>query len=170
MTQEELYRQGLKESLYMLEAGKNQQDILAFLTHVAEKAAGPDTVSSILLLDKSGLLRNGASPQLPLDYINAIDGIRPDPNVGTCAAAAATSQVIITEDFTADNKWAELKHLPIALGFIGAWSLPIKTIEGKVLGTFGTYFREKRIPTANEIRGVEVLANAVAMVLNRSQN
>jgi hypothetical protein len=54
----------------------------------------------------------------------------------------------------------------MALGFVGAWSMPIKTPEGKVLGTFGTYYRESREPSGQEITSVGYLANAAAHVLN----
>ena len=64
----------------------------------------------------------------------------------------------------ADDKWAELRHLPLALGFVGAWSMPITSSEGKVLGTFGTYFRDRRSPTPKE-KGVGFLAKAAAAVL-----
>ena len=43
--------------------------------------------------------------------------------------------------------------------------MPIITGKGKVLGTFGTYFREQREPTEDEIHSVEELAKAAAMVL-----
>ena len=118
-----------------------------------------------LILDENGLLRNGASPNLPLDYLRAIDRLKPDPKVGTCAAAAATGCPVITPDFCADDKWAELRHLPLSLGFVGAWSMPIKSPGGKVLGTFGTYFRDRRSPTPQERRGAEFLAKAAASVL-----
>jgi GAF domain-containing protein len=148
----------------MLYDGEPQHRILLFLVETAQ-AAADQTVSSILLLDRDGLLRNAASPGLPYDYLTAIDGIRPNPKVGTCAAAAATGKMVVTVDFTADDKWAELRHLPLALGFLGAWSLPIKNAEGKVLGTFGTYFKECRTPTQTEIKNVTVLAQTTARIL-----
>ena len=70
----------------------------------------------------------------------------------------------MTLDFCAD-KWAEFRHLSLAPGFVGAWSMPNKSPEGKVLGTFGTYFRDRRSPTPEEKRGVEFLAKAAASVL-----
>jgi GAF domain-containing protein len=142
-------------------------DILSYLTKAAEQRAGADTVSSILLLDSNGLLRNGASPRLPKDYLAAIDGLKPNPKVGTCAAAAARGSLVVTEDFYEDSKWAELRHLPLALGFKGAWSLPIISESGKVLGTFGTYYSKKRTPTPGEIEGVGLLARAAARALKK---
>jgi hypothetical protein len=74
--------------------------------------------------------------------------------------------MVVTPDFLADNKWAELRHLPTALGFVGAWSMPIKSEAGDVLGTFGTYYREKRSPTETEINGVRKLAKVAAMAIS----
>jgi GAF domain-containing protein len=154
------------DAIQMFENGLPKNKILAGLVAAAENLAGGGAVSSILLLDKEGLLRNGASPQLPHDYLNAIDGLRPHPKVGTCAAAAATGSMVVTLDFMADDKWAELRHLPTALGFAGAWSMPIKNAEGKVLGTFGTYFRSKREPSPAEITAIRMLAETAAKIVS----
>jgi GAF domain-containing protein len=149
----------------MLNAGAPRREILTRLATAAEVLAGPGAVASILVLGEDGLLHNGASPNLPADYLDAIDRLKPDARVGTCAAAAATGSVVLTPDFRADDKWAELRHLPLSLGFVGAWSVPIKSPGGTVLGTFGTYFRDRRSPTPEERRGVELLAAAAALVL-----
>jgi GAF domain-containing protein len=157
--------QAIQQALGMLDQGTPQHKILVHLIEAAETLAGPGAVCSILLLDKQGLLRNGCSPQLPYDYLTAIDGLKPHPQVGTCAAAAATGRVVTTPDFKSDDKWSELRHLPLSLGFTGAWSMPIKTPGGKVLGTFGTYFREGREPSEIEIDSVQQLADVAARVL-----
>ena len=149
----------------LLQAGTPQAEVLTYLALTGEELAGDGSVVSILVLDEEGLLRNGASPGLPNDYLAAIDRLKPHPDLGTCASAAATGCVVLTPDFRADDKWAELRHLPMALGFLGAWSMPIKSTDGTVLGTFGTYYREVRVPSAEERKGVKFLASAAAMVL-----
>jgi GAF domain-containing protein len=142
-------------------------EILTCLVTAAESVAGAGSVASVLLLDEDGLLRNGASPNLPRDYLDAIDRLKPDAKVGTCAAAAATGAPVVTPSFLADDKWAELRHLPLSLGFAGAWSMPIKSEQdGRVLGTFGTYFRDAREPTRREMTAVHALASAAARALD----
>lgn len=168
-TQSEQFIQ--EASLYvqqMLSGGTPRHEILTCLAKAGEFLAGPGCSVSILVLDEDGLLRNGASPNLPADYLRAIDRLKPDPMVGTCSVAAATGSVVITQDFCADDRWAELRHLPISLGFVGAWSMPIKSRTGTVLGTFGTYFRSRRTPTRHEQEGVEQLAAAAALVLAKA--
>lgn len=152
----------------MLLDGATQLEVLTRLVTMGEMLAGPGSVVSILYVDQDGLLRNAASPNLPADYLKAIDRLKPNANLGTCAAAAATGCAVVTEDFGADDKWAELRHLPQSLGFTGAWSMPIKSADGKVLGTFGTYYREKRCPTETERESVARLADAAALALARA--
>jgi GAF domain-containing protein len=161
----ELVRLAAERVQDLVHAGASRDQVLPLLIDAAERVSGEDSVCSILVLDKDGLLRNAASPGLPADYLEAIDRLKPDARVGTCAAAAALGSVVLTSDFCADDKWAELRHLPLALGFVGAWSMPIKAADGRVLGTFGTYFRRKRSPTAEEMMSMEVLAGAAGLVL-----
>jgi GAF domain-containing protein len=154
-----------QRALEMVRAGTSRREILTQLATTAEVVSGAGTAVSILVLDDRGLLRNGASPNLPPDYLDAIDRLKPDPGVGTCAAAAATGEIVVTPDFRADAKWAELRHLPLSLGYAGAWSMPIKSPDGRVLGTFGTYFPQRREPTTAEREAVGLLAGAAAVAI-----
>lgn len=143
------------------------RETLSQLTMAVEQFSDGRSVASILVLDREGLLRNGASPNLPADYLDNIDRLRPHAGLGTCASAAATGEVTLTPDFQLDDKWAELRHLPLSIGFRGAWSMPIKGGDGRVLGTFGTYFREMRQPTEDEMRLVAELAPVAAQAIER---
>ncbi|WP_187770633.1 GAF domain-containing protein [Cognatilysobacter lacus] len=144
-------------------------DVLAGLAHAAEAVAGEGCAASVLVLDDAGLLRNGASASLPSHYLAAIDGIQPHPDVGTCAAAAATGEIVLTPNFLDDGKWTELRHLPLAIGFVGAWSMPIKARDGRVLGTFGTYFRDIREPGDIERAALQRLARVAAEALEHAR-
>jgi hypothetical protein len=63
---EDLYTQTYQQALAMHESGGTWEDILYYIAGAAETAAGLGTAVSILLLDNDGLLRNAASPQLPM--------------------------------------------------------------------------------------------------------
>lgn len=158
-----------KQSLEMLVGGASLNNVLTYLARVVEQQAEGRAVASILLLDEQGCLRNGASPSLPEDYLKAIDGLKADPHVGTCSAAAALGTVIITPDIAADPKWQDYKHLPLGLGFQAAWSMPIMARDGSVLGTFGTYFRERREPELLERQAVGILARTAALAIERTR-
>jgi hypothetical protein len=95
----ELARRAAERAREMLHSGEPQAEILTMLVNTAEHLAGKNSVCSILRVDDEGLLRNAASPNLPTDYLAAIDRLKPNPQVGTCAAAAATGSVVVTCDF-----------------------------------------------------------------------
>jgi PAS domain S-box-containing protein len=158
-----------KQTLEMVVGGSPLVDVLNYLVGIVENQSAGSSIASILLLDDEGRLHTGAAPSLPEDYVQAIDGIKADENVGTCSAAAATSQTIISPDIAADPKWQDLKRLPLGLGLQAAWSLPIMAADERVLGTFGTYFREKREPTNLERQTVEILAKTAALAIERKQ-
>jgi GAF domain-containing protein len=166
----QLVSEACQQAERLISGNAPAQDVFACLIAAAELVSGRGAVSSVLVLDQDGLLRNGASPNLPPDYLRAIDGLRPDAGVGTCAAAAATGAVVVTPSFLADGKWAELRHLPLSIGFAGAWSMPIKSLrDGRVLGTFGTYYRDVRQPSPQEVEAVKALATAAARALDRNK-
>ena len=156
-------------SLEMIVTGSPLPSILSYLARVVEMQSDHRAIASILLLDEEGTLRNGASPSLPAEYLQAINGLRPCMNLGTCCSAAATGQVVVTPDIAADPNWASLKHLPMSLGFLAAWSQPLIASNGQVLGTFGTYFRDRRGPTLLERQTVEILARTAALAIERSR-
>lgn len=156
-----------KETLEMVVAGESLDKVLNYLARSVERQAGGSAVASILLMDQHGCLHNGASPSLPQSYVEAIDGLKADVNVGTFSAAAASGEVVITPDIAGDPRWRGLEHLPLGLGLFAAWTMPIISRNGKVLGTFGTYFRERRRPTYFEQQVVAILARTAALAIEQ---
>ena len=88
-----------------LHKGVARAEILAELVAAAEQVAGKGDVCSILALDRDGLLRNVASPNLPADYLAAIDRLKPNPSAGTCAAAAATGVPYVHSTAASSRCW-----------------------------------------------------------------
>lgn len=159
-------RETCTAALARVAAGDDALRVLDALARGADAASGPGSAASVFALDARGRLRSAAGPRLPVAYLRAVDGIRPDPDLGTCAAAAATGRVVVTPNFMDCSRWRELRHLPLALGFVGAWSRPIlSSVDGRVLGTFGTYFRDIRVPSEDEQAAVLALAEVAARAL-----
>jgi PAS domain S-box-containing protein len=148
--------------------GAPLQEVLAALCRIVESNAGSEVRAAILLVDDDGKrLRTGAAPSLPGAYSAAIDGAPICADLGTCSRAAAINEVVVTPDIGADLRWASLKHLPLGLGLVAAWSMPIVSSTNTVLGTFGTYFLTPRAPTSRERRLVEVLARTASLAIER---
>lgn len=159
---------GQNRALAMLVAGEPLTNVFTALVQSVEVYLADEGIAAILLLDPDGKrLRHGAAPSLPDSYNCAIDGIAIGPDIGTCCAAAARNEVVITEDIANDPNWTALKDLPLGLGLRAAWSMPIRSSGGTVLGTFGTYFRSCRPPTALEREIVGVMAKTAAVAIEQ---
>ena len=149
-------------------AGGSLASVFEALVRTVETDLNGQAVGAILVLDPDGKrLRHGAAPSLPDSYNRAIDGIAIGPDIGTCCAAAARNEIVVTPEIESDPAWSQFKNLPLGLGLRAAWSMPIRSNAGQVLGTFGTYFRECRGPTALEREIVGVLAKTAAMAIER---
>ncbi len=148
------------------------EQVLAALCRIVEEQAPRSGVrAAILLVTADGKrLATGAAPSLPESYCRAIDGLDISPQVGTCSAAAARREVVVTTDIASDPGWLLLRHVPLNLGLKAAWSLPIVSATGAVLGTFGTYFPESRLPQSEEKQLVEVLAHTAALAIERQRS
>src|SRR5690606_25846058 len=158
-----------KDILEMLVCGAPLDEVLASICRAVESLAGnAGVVAAILLTDAEGRsVHTGAAPGLPDSYNRAVDGLPIDACVGTCCAAAARGEVVISLDIANDPAWQQLAHLPLALGLRAAWSMPIHAADGKVLGTIGTYFRECGGPDVAEQQLVEVLARTASLAITR---
>jgi signal transduction histidine kinase/PAS domain-containing protein len=161
----------LKAQIHALEliaAGAPLPKILEALALAIEEQAGGEAVVSIFLVDEEGKrLRVGAAPSLPAHFNAAVDGIEIKAGLGTCADAAARAAVTITPDIATAAGWHGLAHLPEGEGLRAAWSMPILSSNGKVLGTIGTYFRSPREPSHRERQVVEVLCRTASLAIER---
>ena len=92
----------------LLDESRPSREALALLVGAAEAVAPSGSAASILVIDRDGLLRNAASPNLPGDYLSAIDRLRPDPAVVTCAAALLTALSEEARDQKAAGGWSTI--------------------------------------------------------------
>lgn len=158
---------GQERALGLLQAGAPLEKILNEIVHTLEATCGNHVLGSLMLLDAEGkCLRHGAAPSLPAIYNRIIDGIEIG-NYGTCCAAACRNEIVVTPDIENDPGWAKLKDYPLAIRLRAAWSCPIRSARGEVLGTLGTYFLECRVPTPIERDIVGMLARTAGVAIER---
>src|SRR6267378_4499018 len=160
---------GEKRLLEMIARGDSRAAILDALCRLVEELAS-GSLSSILLLDPTAnCLRHGAAPSLPGAYTEAIDGIAIGPAVGSCGTAAYRGEPVMVRDIATDPLWADFRDLALAHGLRACWSTPILSSDGRVLGTFATYYREPRSPTPQEHNVIEQVAHLASIALEREQ-
>jgi PAS domain S-box-containing protein len=158
---------GQAHILEMIASGASLPVTLAHLVGFVESQM-PDAICSILLLDDDGAtLRHGAAPNLPKEYIAAVDGLRIGPKAGSCGAAMYFGKPVIVADIDSDPLWDDYRGFAVPHGLRACWSTPITSPDGKVLGAFANYYKEPRSPTVEETRLIELAVYIAAIAIER---
>lgn len=144
-------------------------EVLDALMRGLEEQA-PGALCSVLLLDQAGTrLLHGAAPSLPPEYSQAIDGIAIGSSAGSCGTAAHDNRQVIVADIATDPLWADYRALALRHGLRACWSTPIRADDGRVLGTFATYYREPKRPEPHELELIARAQGIVSVAVMRKQ-
>jgi signal transduction histidine kinase len=165
----EMLLAGEKRLLEMIARGNSRTVILDALCRLVEELSSGSRASILLLDPNARCLRHGAAPSLPMTYTDAIDGVVIGPSVGSCGTAAYRAEPVIVSDIATDPLWADFRSLALAHGLRACWSVPILSSEGRVLGTFATYYRETRSPTPQERNLIEQITHLASIAVEREQ-
>jgi PAS domain S-box-containing protein len=158
------------DALKMILIGASLNEVLKSLTRLIE-AHGEGMLCSILLLDEDGLhLHYGAAANLPEAYRAATDGVRIGPNVGSCGAAAYLQQPVFVSDTLSHRNFASTRNLVLESGLRAAWSTPIMSQYGKVLGTFCMYYREVRQPGPDDIQLIDYASRVAGIAIEHERS
>jgi GAF domain-containing protein/CBS domain-containing protein len=130
----------------------------------------PGALCSVLLVDRTNRLQEGAAPSLPAPYRRQIQGVSAEEGIGSCGTAAHRRAPVIVADIANDALWQNFKDLALAADLRACWSTPILTADGEVLGTFGIYYREVRSPQADDLALLENVTDVVALAILRHRN
>lgn len=155
------------ETLAMLANGEPMPDMLNNIALNFEKIY-PSAKCSILLyneVEKS--LHHGAAPSLPIEYVNAANGVIIGPSVGSCGTAAFTKNQVIVSDIENDPYWKEFKNLALHFNLKACWSTPILSSLNKVMATFAIYYNKINTPTDNELKHIDRAVNLVKIILEK---
>jgi PAS domain S-box-containing protein len=158
------------DALKMILIGASLNEVLTSLTRLIE-AHSEGMLCSIFLLDEDGLhLQYGAAANLPEAYLAATDGVRIGPNVGSCGAAAYLRQPVFVSDILSHGNFASLRSVVLQSGLRAAWSTPIMSQDGKVLGTFCMYYREVRHPGTDDIQLIDYASRVAGIAIERERS
>src|SRR5713101_327788 len=167
----ESLRAAEKRTLEMIADGASLKDILSDLCRSIDVQASPG-FSTILLMDPDGKrLWHAAGPLVPRGWLPAITPRPIGPREGCCGAAAYLKKRVIVTDVLTDPVWTD-KHRGLAIqnGIRAAWSEPILTKDGQVLGTFALYSPEPRVPTVADLELIEAAGNIALIAISRQRS
>src|SRR5471032_126779 len=163
---QEALRDGQNQLLEMIASGDPLPATLDRLVRLIEEQSD-GVYCSVLLLDADGLMRCGAGPSLPADYMALLDGMAIGPTVGSCGTAMARKATVVVSDIQSDPLWAPYKEIAAGFGLRACWSMPILLDQDTVLGSFAMYYREVRSPTADDHALIAVAAHLAGIAIVR---
>ncbi len=161
-----------KRTLEMMANGASLSEVLNDLCASID-AHAPPVASMVCLMEPDGKeLVPGAGPHIPAALTAAITPWPIGPNRGSCGTAAFTKQRVIIPDISDDPRWPdEARDLALNHGFCAAWSEPLISKDGEVLGTFCLSYAEPRIPNNRDLELIQAAAHIalIAIELERSR-
>lgn len=156
-----------RQALEMAIARKGLDELLGFLARAGSEHLGGR--SAVFLVDDSReTLLYSASSGLDAGYINAIHGFEIGPHSPSCGTAAYSGEMVVVGDVAADPLWAPFLDLAHAHGIAACWSKPLKDAQGVVLGTYAIYHTQPRLPDAEDLEAIDLLAHTAALMVERS--
>ncbi|AMD01832.1 EAL domain-containing protein [Halomonas chromatireducens] len=145
-------------------------DTLRAICRMVEAQAPGSQCSIMLCGDDHNTLESIYSVSLPESYCEAVRGVGVGPGVGTCGRAAHIRDFVVCADIALDPYWAGYHDLAAEHGLRACWSYPVIASDGRLLGAFGTYFKEPGEPTRADRRRIIESAELVSLAVEREQN
>jgi len=129
----------------------------------------PGVASSILTVDRAGLMHPLAAPSLPCSYSEAIEGLMIGPEVGSCGTAAYRREPVVIDDIVHDPRFARFIHLLDGLELQSCWSFPVIDATGRVTAVLAVYAPQAREPSQEERDLAQACVDLCGTALRRQE-
>jgi len=168
--QKELLRVAEKRTLEMIADGASLSDVLNDLCAAIDEHAS--ATSFVCLMDEGGnQLLPIAGPHVPSAFATAITPWLIGPNRGSCGIAAFTKSRVVIPDISDDPRWPDdTRGVALSHGFCAAWSEPLISKDGEVLGTFCISYPQPRTPSPQDLELIEAAGHIARIAIERQRS
>jgi diguanylate cyclase (GGDEF)-like protein/PAS domain S-box-containing protein len=127
-----------------------------------------DGYCAINLLDQERqTLSFGVAPNLPREFVVAMDSAPVGIRYGSCAAAVYLARQITVADIETDALWEFRREPALKAGLRAAWSTPIVASDGQTVGTVAVYRRQPGIPSPRDHELMSRMAQIAGIAIER---
>lgn len=152
--------------LRLIFSGSPLSEVLTIIARLVE-SQGEGTLCTIWLPDEDGKqLRCAAAPSLP-GFSARVGPMCVCPKGASCGTAVYRREPVYVNDILSDSIWDDYRESVLSYGIRSAWSRPLFTSEGKVLGTFAILYREPRSPDSTDLRLIENASQIAGIAIER---
>jgi formate hydrogenlyase transcriptional activator len=168
--QTETLRAAESRTLEMVANGANLSDVLNDLCAVIDEHASATSFVCLMDRDCKQLLPI-AGPHVPAAFVRAITPWPIGPNRGSCGTAAFTKGRVIIPDISDDPRWPDdARALALSHGVCAAWSEPLISTAGEVLGTFCISYSAPRTPSSRDLELIEAAGRIARIAIERQRS
>jgi len=138
-------------------------------------ALDPDLISTVLLADPDGQrLWPKAGPRVPDAWKRLISPLPIAACMGSCGTAAFRKKPVINPDIANDPLWCDPvleKYRTMALeqGLRTAWSVPLLSDTGELLGTYGMYYTKPKPVGAEDLELLQKAGYIALIAIERDR-
>ena len=158
------------EALEMVAGPGSLLDVLQVLVRAVESQSREAMMAAIHLTNPAGThLASTIAPSLPAAYVEATEGLEVAARIGPCCDAILTGASVSVADVACDTRYPRFAELAAKCGIRAAFSTPIASPQGKVMGTFALYYREPRDPAALDRQMIAFVARTAALAIEQRQ-
>jgi formate hydrogenlyase transcriptional activator len=173
--QKELLRVAEKRTLELIADGASLSSVLNELCVAIDEYTS--ATSLVFLIDQGGSqLLPIAGPHLPPAVTEAFTPWPVGPSMGSCGTAAFTKTRVIISDISEDPRWPRdargltTRSLVLDHGLRAAWSEPLISNSGEVLGTFCISYSQPRTPNGRDLELIEAAAHVARIAIERHRS
>lgn len=174
ITDRKCLENSLKNQNYLLKllaTGVDLDIVLTEIINIIEQEIH-NSMGCILLVEgnKVKLSKSKASPKLPADYLQALNGLRLQDGIITCSADHAGKVAVVVCDNTAAQCCQPWLLLMQEFNLYSCWSVPILTKDYQILSTVAVYFQQPRTPKQYELEVLEQLADIISIAIKKQES
>ncbi|MFN0166560.1 MAG: EAL domain-containing protein [Bryobacteraceae bacterium] len=118
-----------------------------------------------LMLARDSRLYVAAAPNLPEEFVRSMDGVWAGRTMGSCASAAYWRKPIFAHDIATDANWTDQRATALKHELRSAWSMPILTGRGDLVGTLAVYQRRPAKPEPHHLRLLQMTTGSAALAI-----
>jgi len=162
----EMWLAGQKQALHAALGGAPLADSLAVLVKSSIEQFGKTSRAAFYLADHDGRTLHHVAG-MDREYAKKCERFPIGPDSFACGLAVHEGKAILTADVRQEPRWGPWQSVAGEFDFRACWSFPLRSPEGKVLGTFAVYWRECRQATHADVAFANTVADTAAIIASR---
>ena len=144
-------------------------EVMAVICREVEHIA-PELVVMVSAVDAEGRQRPLAGPSLPPGALIALENLPMTPRGGPTGLCGWRGRPVLIEDLRTDPVFGAHQELILGAGLVSCWVNPIKSSDGRLLGTLAFYLRQNRGPDELQAQLADICLHVCALAMERKQS